>query len=272
MKSLVSIIIPTYKPDIFFKECLSSISVQTYKYFELIIVLNGCNEPYYSNIKAWLNEYNLSDKTKLIQTETSGVSNARNIGIEKSTGQYVCFIDDDDAISSDYLENLQKVAKPQGIVFSNIAFYWDDIKNATYENPFSKAFCQLSSDKSCNLFRLRKLLNGPWGKLYPRELIGTTRFINTLSHGEDAMFNFELSRKIKYFIFTPVDTTYYYRINPNGATLKKHNAIFYINSLLRKGGVRMKIYLTHPFDYNIPLLISRYLADYKMLYQQLSNK
>lgn len=125
----ISIIIPTYKPGPYLKDCLESINNQTMdkKCFEVIIVLNGVIKPYIEYIYNLTKMYDFN--SVVIPTETPGVSNARNLGLSRTQGEYVCFIDDDDKISQSYLENLYCKATPNNIVASNVkAFYTNSNK------------------------------------------------------------------------------------------------------------------------------------------------
>ena len=94
----ISVIIPTYKPGSYVWECLDSVYNQTFpgRRYEVIIILNGCNEPYYSQIEEYISSHSDRCTFSLIQTDESGVSNARNIGIENSNGKYLTFVDDDE--------------------------------------------------------------------------------------------------------------------------------------------------------------------------------
>ena len=96
----ISVIVPTYKPKSYIWECLDSIYNQTLPKndYELILVLNGCNEPYSTQIRAWLSKHE-SLGVQFIQTDESGDSNARNLALDHVKGEYVTFIDDDDFIS-----------------------------------------------------------------------------------------------------------------------------------------------------------------------------
>lgn len=126
----ISVIIPSFKPQSYLYECLKSLKGQTFdhKRFEIIIILNGCKEPFYSDIQEYI-KHNLSDlNINFIQTDTPGVSNARNIGLDNAKGEYICFIDDDDAVSSDYLKGLLEKANENTIVTSNISSFIKDIK------------------------------------------------------------------------------------------------------------------------------------------------
>ena len=89
-----------------------------YNFFEVLIVLNGDKEPFFSDISDLIQDYH---NIKLIYTPLKGVSNARNIGIESSIGDYICFIDDDDIVSPSYLERLLEQASADTISISNVA-------------------------------------------------------------------------------------------------------------------------------------------------------
>ena len=76
----ITVIVPTYKPQAYLWECLDSIYNQTLQKsdYELVLVLNGCNEPYKTQILEWLSKHK-DMKVQFFQTDMGGVSNARNI-------------------------------------------------------------------------------------------------------------------------------------------------------------------------------------------------
>ena len=115
----VSIIIPSYCPKDYLKECLFSVMNQTLEKekFEVIIVLNGPKEPFHSEITGLISSY---PTIRLLYEEKSGVSNARNKGIENSKGNFICFIDDDDMISPTYLESLLEISSREIVGVSNV--------------------------------------------------------------------------------------------------------------------------------------------------------
>ncbi len=83
----ISVIVPTYKPQAYLWECLDSIHNQTFPKteFELVLVLNGCCDPYNEQIKDWIKAH--SDlQIQYFQTDERGVSNARNIGLNAARG------------------------------------------------------------------------------------------------------------------------------------------------------------------------------------------
>ena len=93
--------------------------------FEVILVLNGCNQPYYSQILDWKaahKDLNLN----VIQTDQGGVSNARNIALDTAKGEYITFVDDDDYFSTTCLQEMLDIATPDTIVLCNTIGFFDD--------------------------------------------------------------------------------------------------------------------------------------------------
>lgn len=102
MNKLVSIIIPSYNSELFISETITSVLNQTYKNFELIIVDDNSIDDSLNIIKKFAKN---DDRIKLVCLKlNSGVANARNIGLENSSGDYIAFLDSDDKWYSNKLE------------------------------------------------------------------------------------------------------------------------------------------------------------------------
>ncbi|WP_333954949.1 glycosyltransferase family 2 protein [Psychrobacter sp. S4(2024)] len=100
-KPLVSIIIPVYNVEIYIDTCLDSVTQQTYKNLEIIVV-EDCST---DNSKQALQPYLKDNRIKLIQhSENGGLSAARNTGMESATGEYMMFVDSDDIIDLNLVE------------------------------------------------------------------------------------------------------------------------------------------------------------------------
>lgn len=98
---LISIVVPVYNAEKYIVKCMDSLINQTYGNIEIIVINDGSKD----RTKNILDKYALNDKRiKIIHKENTGVSDTRNIGINISTGEYVCFVDADDWLDSDYIE------------------------------------------------------------------------------------------------------------------------------------------------------------------------
>lgn len=100
-----SIIIPLYNKIRYVKETIRSVQKQTYGNYELLIIDDGSTDGSYELV---LNLSKQDDKINLFRQNNSGVSIARNNGIKKAKGEYVCFLDADDLWHEDYLETINK--------------------------------------------------------------------------------------------------------------------------------------------------------------------
>lgn len=98
-----SVIIPTYNREHFLKISLESVLTQTFRDFELIIVDDGSTD----NTKKIVKNYK-SKKVKYFYQKNKGPAAARNLGIKKAKGQFLCFLDSDDRLRS---QKLQKTAE-----------------------------------------------------------------------------------------------------------------------------------------------------------------
>lgn len=257
---LIDIIIPTYKPENYFYECLQSIDRQDIdlSLFKVTIVLNGSKEPYYSQIKKWLNCFKFT--SKLFYSDIASVSHARNIALEKSESLYICFLDDDDILSNNYLSSLVAGIQPDSIVVSNTYNFVDNISSMqkdylTFEEKFS----------SKNLTKYRKYLSNACCKLIPLSLIGDTRFCLSLKRSEDAVFMFALSNRIEKVISTENNAIYYRRLRPDSASRKKYKIINECFDAFEIMGSFSKVYFGHFLQYSFLLYLTRILAVVKRI-------
>lgn len=191
---LVSIIVPIYKvKENYFKQCIESLIHQTYQNLEIILIDDGS----FDRCSTLCDEYAILDsRIRIIHKQNEGVSVARNKGIEISKGDFVCFVDADDYIESNYIEDMLQNINDADVVCSG--------HTKVFFHKYEKhgAFCpkfQYNMD----------VIGTVWGKLYRRELIGKEKFDRSLSHCEDIEFNFRIFKNAKYK-YNP-SYGYYYR-------------------------------------------------------------
>lgn len=271
--SLISVIIPTYKPQNYFNTCLSSLQCQTLDkgMFEVVIVLNGCDEPWHSQVKGLIKDF-LSDlDVRLIQTDTPGVSNARNIGIDNAKGEYITFIDDDDYLSPQFLQRMLEQASPDTVVLTDSRAFRDGKKGWIDTFTPHVAYVNYSSTKDQNLFRVRAIFNGPCMKLLHRSFMLGEAFDTRLTNGEDGLFMFQISRYFAKIAYAEPDAIYYRRYREGSAASTKKPILFWLKVASRIEGAYIKSWLKHPLSYNFPFFISRVLATFKSLLINIKN-
>lgn len=255
----ISVIVPSYKPNDYIVECLDSLCSQTIgkDKYEIIIILNGCNQPYRQNIETYIESH--SDfYICLIQTDIAGVSNARNIGIEAACGEYLTFIDDDDIVSPTYLASLLDVSTPTCVGCANSYAFENDISE--YKSNFlSKAFVQCKG-KPFTLFGFRQFLSPPWAKLIHRDFVVDVRFPVSLRKSEDSIFCMLLTPRIKDMQLADESAIYYQRSRPGSVMRTKNSILNEIGLFLKIEFEYIKIWFKSPLRYNIIFVLLRMLV------------
>lgn len=108
MTEKISVIVPVFNAEATLDRCLQSIVSQTYKNLEIILINDGSEDKSLDICRAWEKQDN---RIVLFNQKNNGVSSARNLGIDKATGDYVAFVDSDDWIAPNMYEKLIKKAK-----------------------------------------------------------------------------------------------------------------------------------------------------------------
>lgn len=183
----VSIIVPVYNVEKHLRKCLDSIVNQTYKNIEIICVDDGSQD----NSIDILREYKAKDnRVKVIRQENKGVSVARNIGLENISGKYLMFVDSDDWIEPNTIEELYNLAEKENsdIIISGLIFENIQENTKIYKIPGSSNW--LSKDN---------LLGSIPNKFHKVEIIkkNNIQFEPNIKMSEDFLFNIEVLSKCK---------------------------------------------------------------------------
>lgn len=123
--SLISVIVPIYKVQDYLKECIESIINQTYSDIEVILVDDGSPDRCPQMCDEWAKR---DSRIRVVHKKNGGLSSARNAGLDVAKGEYISFVDSDDFICKDALENLYnriKDDKSIGITSGLIYRYQD---------------------------------------------------------------------------------------------------------------------------------------------------
>lgn len=253
---VISILIPTYRPGDYFIDCLNSIESQTLdkSLFKIYIGLNGERDPYFQFIEYIVNSFSFD--YELLYIEPAGVSNARNVLIEKSTEDFIVFVDDDDVISPSYLEELLKVSSRNTMGIANVY----NFQNATKEkkpNYIGRAF-QTILDGETSKIKTRKYFSSPWAKMLHRKMIGSHRFDVKVAKGEDSLFMTLLSPNVESVNKTSDNACYFVHERLGSVTRRKSPLRAEIKTL----NYLMLQYLRLLFcpQYDLPFITTRLAA------------
>ena len=189
-KNFISIIIPYHKKRIFFKETIKSISQQSYKNFEVIVIYDDTDKSDLNYVKEIIR--NLKSKKKLvINNKIIGAGLSRNKGIKVSKGEYIAFCDADDLWNKDKLKIQLRFMKDEKILFSHSNYFiinHASKKIGSFKVPKNISYNQLI--KSCDI--------GLSSVMISKLLIKKNLFSN-LKTKEDYLLWIKLIRHLKNF-------------------------------------------------------------------------
>lgn len=166
----ISVIVPVYKAEPYLDFCVQSILNQSFKDFELVLIDDGSPDNCPTICDQWAS---LDPRIKVIHQRNSGISATRNVGVQQSSGNYIAFVDSDDFIEPDMLQDLLDIARNSDADII-IGQYVRDVEYLS-EKPIktAPAFYE-GNDKLKLLFTFqyaeRTAIISNWGKLYRRDL------------------------------------------------------------------------------------------------------
>lgn len=196
MKS-ISIIIPVYNVSKYIDRCLNSLLNQGDNDFEIIVIDDGSTD---SSFQKVLNYKEKFSNMKLFQKCNQGVSVARNFGITQASNDYLFFIDGDDWIEEDAIENLKLNLNTSTDV---ILFGYNSISSGKIKSKvFNKQKYLLKNQKAVrsqfqSIFSENSFY-APWNKVYKASFIKKNgiSFPNGVAVGEDEIFNINVFKKV----------------------------------------------------------------------------
>ncbi|GEM_PF-423950 len=178
----ISVIVPVYKVEPYLRRCVDSILKQTFTDFELILVDDGSPD----NCPTICDAYAKSDnRIKVIHKPNGGAASARNVGLDNSIGDFIVFVDSDDWVDSDYLQNLFDTR--YDLTISGVVIQRTD--NGSTEKPYTPNIYIEDNIDFVTLIKEGSLF-GPCCKLFNHKIINTynVRFPENIRWGEDTMF------------------------------------------------------------------------------------
>lgn len=202
----ISVVVPAYNSEDTISRCVNSILNQTYKDIQLIIVDDGSKD----GTKKTIEELKKHDsRIELISIPNSGVSRARNIGIEKARGEYITFVDSDDYIDETMYESLVNLILKYHVQIAHCSYQNVD-ETGTVINKVGdtgRVFLQTHDEALKYLLTDKLYCDSLCIKLYRRSLFKSIRLNETISFYEDVLANFMLFDQAKQSVF--LDRAYY---------------------------------------------------------------
>lgn len=212
----VSIIIPVYNTEKYLAMCLESVTAQEGN-IEIILINDGSND----RSPEICREFNKKDnRIIVIDQQNSGVSTARNKGIECARGKYIMFVDSDDTIDKCMINELMVLAKNNDFPDLIYSGFYRHSNSGVFNSCIMENAGLYYKDKMHKIISLMDplFLGAPWCKLYKRTIISDNNIIfnPNIQLQEDLIFNYDFLEHTESIYIT--DKAYYhYNVNEGGS-------------------------------------------------------
>ena len=208
---IVTVIMPVYNTDSFLlQNSIESVLKQSFGNIELLIINDGSTN---SDTIRVLDKYRGEKRVRLIDSANSGVSSARNKGLQKAKGDYIVFMDSDDYLNERYVEKMLKTLEENNckIAFSKIIKIYDGRTISEHEIKYTRAVFP----ENIEIF-----LNDDWlftcqGGIFDAKIAKSERFNTKQSYAEDTDYSIRIIRN-NAFAYSR-DSNYYYVQNESSA-------------------------------------------------------
>lgn len=170
---LISIIIPVYNVEKYLSRCIYSVVNQTYKNLEIILVNDGSTDSSGQLCNEWAAK---DERIRVIHKQNGGLSDARNVGIATSTGEYIEFIDSDDAVSENITEHLLNIVRKNKseIGICDVIHCYPG-KDSGFRDGMSVKILS-TEDALCEMMYQKSFLFSACGKLFKKSLFDGMKF------------------------------------------------------------------------------------------------
>lgn len=200
-----SVIIPAYNAEHTLPRCLNSLCSQIRDDIEIIVVNDGSTDETEEICQNYAQQY---PQIRSFSKENGGVSSARNLGLDKASGEYVLFVDSDDYVSEDYFSVLdQRLTEKWDFLLFESKVY-DGTSFTHRPITAEKARTQEETATLLSSALKRQMLNSPCNKAYKHSILEefNIRFDTRLPIGEDKVFvvNFAAHASCAMFISKPI--------------------------------------------------------------------
>ncbi len=213
MQELVSVIIPIFNVEKYLSRCVDSVLAQTHQNLEIILVDDGSQD----DCPTLCDEYAFKDeRIKVIHKENGGLSDARNAGIDIAKGEWLTFVDSDDAISPIFIERLLGCVTEKGLKLAQCGYTRFELELPNEVNVLKTSLVN-SKEIIENIDTATN--TAAWNKIYHRSLFNSVKFPFGKIH-EDVATTYKLFYQCESVGLLD-GGLYYYFHNPDSITTSK---------------------------------------------------
>lgn len=250
----ISIIVPIYNASKYLNKCINSLTSQTLKDIEILLINDGSTDESEEIINNFVDK-----RIKYYKNKNQGIGKTRNFGIDRAKGKYLMFVDSDDYIDIDMCRKMYAKAEKEKLEVVVCDFYRDT--NGKLEPVTIKDFKNTTLKENPSL--LLDINLAPWNKLYKKELIdkNSIRFEENLKY-EDAPFVVNSLANAKK-IGKVNDYLSYYCIHGNSETTVRDKRIFDILEIIKilRNILGKKEYIKEQLDCLTVRMITNYTVQ-----------
>ena len=239
----VSVIIPMFNAEDFVAECLTSLLNQTFQNFEVIVADDCSTDSSVAVVKKISSNFGGRLKLMTLSKNSGRPGIPRNFALEAARGEYVYFLDSDDLLSENALEDFFNVAETfnADVVHSEkcIAFIGEGeqiqskvMSNQTGEFVTEPTLETFDIGRRVTDFTRKRYMWQAWGKLFRRQFLVDNKIkFPAVSTFEDFVFAFECLVAAKNYVRVPF-VSYHYRIRENSLSHKNREAVKFSTNMI----------------------------------------
>lgn len=233
-KVKITIIVPVYNAEEYLDRCMNSILDQEFSSYEVILVDDGSTDA--SGLIC--DRYSGTDPRFItVHQKNSGVSAARNAGLNLAQGEYVMFLDSDDALLPYALDELMSNSNDEDVVIGGYGVFIENVPKKEIKPKATVSYkgSQYPHFFQDNILRNCEMLDSPWAKLFKRKVIGKTLFSEQLNYAEDKLFVFEvLAKSSSVMTVSSAVYGYYLRAGSLGSDISSDAHLLKIRAFIPK--------------------------------------
>ena len=206
---MVSILVPIYNVSRYLRECVGSLTRQTFTDLQIVLINDGSSDDSWEILQKLAQQ---DPRLEIYSQPNCGVAATRNRLLEKARGEFVLFVDSDDWIEQDTVEILMQEQKKEDY---DIVMYQLS-KHKTDD-------CRYTKEEAIKKFLEHTTFRGSLcDKLIKRDLFEGLRIDETVSYGEDALLVWQVLQRIDKMLFIG-QSFYHYRVNKNSLSRQRFN-------------------------------------------------
>lgn len=224
---MISIIVPVYNSEDRLSKCINSIIKQTYKNIEIILVDDGSTDKSAEICDFFADK---DERIKVYHLSNSGVSSARNFGINKSNGSYIMFCDSDDTVEEDWCKELRETIEMNPFTWISCGYSKVDVNGVVSNSVIINSKKHFSNYLINDYFEIYKTGSSGylWNKIYDAKIIKDNNilFSEETDYAEDALFNNEYLKYCQSICFIN-KSLYNYYVSDNDSLSSKYYSDYY---------------------------------------------